>query len=911
NPGGKAITIQGTLNGDGTLASTIDANGGGRVFIFNSGETTDTVIKDLVITGGSASNGGGIFCELESSPTISGCTITGNTATESGGGIYSNSSNPTITNTVLCENTPDNVYGRWSDGGDVCIAFSCQDSDGNGVPDECQGSTGNGIHEVPSEYATIQEAINIAGYGDTILVAPGTYTGTGDWVINTLGKPMTIRATGSPEETILDGEGMRRVVQFSGGEGADTIIKGFTITGGWTSYGGGIYCTGSNPTITDCTISGNSADYGGGIYCNWYSSPAISGCPISGNTASVAGGGIYCDSSSPTITGCTIEGNTVNSYGGGIYCYLSNPTISGCTITGNTSEQGGGGIFCDYISNPFINSCTISGNTAKSGGGIFCYYLSNPTISGGIICGNAPDQIEGPHTADQTCIDLSCGPCHDSDGDHFPDYLDQCPGYDDYLDADGDGIPDDCDPIFNLALGDSISDAIASLPDGSVIELAAGTYYEANLNPGGKAITIQGTLNGDGTLASTIDAQQGGSVFIFSSGETTDTVIKDLVITGGSAGLGGGIYCYNTSSPTITSCTITGNTATEGGGIYCNHNSYANISGCTIEGNAAERGGGIVCDNNSSPTISGCTIEGNTVDVCGGAIYCVENSSPTITSCMIKNNTAVDWAFGWGGGIYCWSSSPQILNCTITGNTATREGGGIYSSFANPNISGGIICGNAPNQIEGPHTANQTCIDLSCGPCHDSDGDHFPDYLDQCPGYDDNLDADGDGTADGCDAFPNDPNEWADSDGDGVGDNQDQCPGYDDNADADGDGTADSCDAFPNDPNEWADTDGDGTGDNADPIFNLALGDSISDAIASAADGVVIELAAGTYYEANLNPGGKAITIQGILNEDGTLASTIDANGGGRVFTLSSGETTDTVIKDLVITGGSAGLGGG
>ena len=31
---------------------------------------------------------------------------------------------------------------------------------------------------------TIQEAINIAGYGDTVLVAPGTYTGTGGWVIN-------------------------------------------------------------------------------------------------------------------------------------------------------------------------------------------------------------------------------------------------------------------------------------------------------------------------------------------------------------------------------------------------------------------------------------------------------------------------------------------------------------------------------------------------------------------------------------------------------------------------------------------------------------------------------------------------------------------------------------------------------
>ena len=96
-------------------------------------------------------------------------------------------------------------------------------------------------------------------------MAPGTYTGTGEWVINLLGKPITIRATGTPEETIIDGEGQRRVVYCSSGEDADTVIDGFTITGGisfefdangngkidwWENDGGGIYCFNSNPTIT-------------------------------------------------------------------------------------------------------------------------------------------------------------------------------------------------------------------------------------------------------------------------------------------------------------------------------------------------------------------------------------------------------------------------------------------------------------------------------------------------------------------------------------------------------------------------------------------------------------------------------------------------------------------------------------
>ena len=59
----------------------------------------------------------------------------------------------------------------------------------------------------------------------------------------------------------------------------------------------------------------------------------------------------------------------------------------------------------------------------------------------------------------------------------------------------------------------TIQGAIDASSDGDVIAIAAGIYNEANLNPGGKAITIQGTLNGDGSLATTIDAQQQGSVF--------------------------------------------------------------------------------------------------------------------------------------------------------------------------------------------------------------------------------------------------------------------------------------------------------------------------------------------------------------------------------------------------------------
>ncbi|MDP7088019.1 MAG: right-handed parallel beta-helix repeat-containing protein, partial [Phycisphaerales bacterium] len=161
----------------------------------------------------------------------------------------------------------------------------------------------------PADFNNIQDAVEAASNSDEVIVAPGTYTGTGDEVVDMKGRAITLRASGTAEETIIDGEGQRRVVYCSSGEDADTVIEGFTITGGSDSHGGGVYCNNSSPTISGCTISNNTANYsGGGIYCTGTgSNPSISDCTISNNTATsdgdygYGGGGIYCTgSSTPT-----------------------------------------------------------------------------------------------------------------------------------------------------------------------------------------------------------------------------------------------------------------------------------------------------------------------------------------------------------------------------------------------------------------------------------------------------------------------------------------------------------------------------------------------------------------------------------------------------------------------------------
>ncbi|MDP6159196.1 MAG: right-handed parallel beta-helix repeat-containing protein [Phycisphaerales bacterium] len=227
-----------------------------------------------------------------------------------------------------------------------------------------------------ADFETIQAAIDESSNGDTIEVYPGWYSGTGNQVIDSLGKSITIRASGTPEETIIDGEGQRRVVYCSSGEGANTIIDGFTITGGSAYYGGGIYCY-SSPTITDCTISGNTADYGGGISC-W-------------------------DNSNPTITGCTITGNTTGGLGGGLYAAADSlMSIQDTSIRSNVpAESQVFGAFTDNGGNTIAEVCPWYQGACCTGNDLACVvateedceYFGLTWLGEGTTCDDAPCPI--------------------------------------------------------------------------------------------------------------------------------------------------------------------------------------------------------------------------------------------------------------------------------------------------------------------------------------------------------------------------------------------------------------------------------------------------------------------------------------------------------------------------------------
>jgi len=148
---GKAIMV---MSENGPENCVIDCEGIGRGFYFHNGEDSNSIIKGFTITNGwdvlrgggincwdcsptitgntitdcEAEDGGGIYvnCESSAEPTIVGNTISGNTATGNsgrGGGIWCGMGcSPTITNTILMGNTPDGIYD--SDFGSPTVNYS-------------------------------------------------------------------------------------------------------------------------------------------------------------------------------------------------------------------------------------------------------------------------------------------------------------------------------------------------------------------------------------------------------------------------------------------------------------------------------------------------------------------------------------------------------------------------------------------------------------------------------------------------------------------------------------------------------------------------------------------------------------------------------------------------------------------
>ncbi|KKL86255.1 hypothetical protein LCGC14_1946560, partial [marine sediment metagenome] len=291
------------------------------------------------------------------------------------------------------------------------------------------GNTWTVDDDGPSDFSTIQDAVNVAASGDTIFVYPGTYAEgsilIGEGITLDLNPGVILRfsttnglaiygqliAKGSEAEPIIftsnqsspvrgdwvgivftdssidavfdedgnhiNGSIMQYCIVEYGGESSTPAIKIISSSPfidhciiKYNAYSG-IYIQDSSLNLTNNIISNNSAYDGGGI--NIQSSVlTIKNNTISFNSAAHVGGGIFSWASTTTIIDNNIIYNSAYYTGGGIGYSGGNLNIEGNIISYNSVDYKGGG-FGNYEGGATmtINGNIISNNIAGTGGGIY------------------------------------------------------------------------------------------------------------------------------------------------------------------------------------------------------------------------------------------------------------------------------------------------------------------------------------------------------------------------------------------------------------------------------------------------------------------------------------------------------------------------------------------------------------
>jgi parallel beta-helix repeat protein len=246
------------------------------------------------------------------------------------------------------------------------------------------------IINIPADQPTIQEGIEVAVDGDTVLVQPGTYYEN----INYNGKLITVGSlflttqdTTYISQTIIDGCQNGSVIIIGCSDDSTATICGFTIKNGLATAGGGIRINVlTSPTVTNNIISNNQAEWGGGIY-NESGSPLIQDNIIKDNISTFIGGGIAAYYSDIKIIGNIIE----NNQGSGIHIESTyyNILIENNIISNNYGSSCGGGIcfYCELNGARVRNNLIIENYSTNEGSAICFgdtyldyYELSNNTI---------------------------------------------------------------------------------------------------------------------------------------------------------------------------------------------------------------------------------------------------------------------------------------------------------------------------------------------------------------------------------------------------------------------------------------------------------------------------------------------------------------------------------------------------
>jgi len=404
---------------------------------------------------------------------------------------------------------------------------------------------------VPSDYDTIQAALDAARNHDTVIVTDATYSGEGNYNLDFKGKNLVLRSENGPNDCIIDCRQKGRGFYFHRAENSSSIVSGFTIKNGYTTRGGSIYSHSCSPQIIGCNIVNNSADnYGGAIYI-YSGSPTISKCTIKHNLVDgpdekIYGGGIFGEYTNlivrdSIISENSIMGGVVSSYwgnriyGAAISAIQSKADLSGCIITNNIAQGR-----LDSKSNVHGGAVCL-GDNSDSSRIVNCSISENKAIASRSVEGAGINLIHGTHF-------------------HILD----------------------CNINSNLAKGKYVESAGVFIMN----------VFPAHIN--------NSVICNNVGLAT--DRCSGAGLCLIGDVNLYNADVSGNIAKGENESMGGGIFMGEMRSPrAFVNCKITGNSTTQNGGAIFLSSMYGprneimlNLQNCTLADNIANQNGGAI-----------------------------------------------------------------------------------------------------------------------------------------------------------------------------------------------------------------------------------------------------------------------------------------------------------------------------
>ncbi len=575
---------------------------------------------------------------------------------------------------------------------------------------------------VPDHYSTIQAAINASSNDDTIIVRSDSVHG-GPYVenIDFLGKAITVQSESGAASTTINGNSAGSVVTFDSGEGVGSVLDGFTITNGYATNGGGIYCSGTSPTLKNLIIDTNvsASGRGGGLYCNggdlsldnvqFTSNTArwgggtyheagdldVDQCGFSDNVAtgnSSRGGAIYLKTGTLTVSDSQLFGNQARADGGAIYCTAASLIVTDCSVYENTCQTDHGGGICNETSSgkdTILTRNVICDNSISSsdyGGGIYLFWIGDVTLVNNLVYGNSAGYGGGLHitTATGTTNTLTNNTISLNRASR-----------------QGGGIycVNNSDPVINNTI---LWDNAAADDPELYFKLGSVTVTYCDIEGGtGESWFGSGCIDSNPFFLDT----NGGDFHIVSfsackdSGNNTapsvpgndldgDTRPHDGIVDMGSdewVNSWGSPTTHTVSSGESIQTAIDGAFPTDvinvGAGTYTENidfkakavtvQSSSGAASTIIDGSGSSSVVTFTHGEGSESILDGFTIT-NGYAGSGGGIYCYYSSSPDLRNLIIDDNDAIN-----GGGIYCQNGNLSLDGFTVSNNSASY-GGGIY-----------------------------------------------------------------------------------------------------------------------------------------------------------------------------------------------------------------------------------------